>query len=62
MQTIDHSTVTLQQAGETDNLDDLYVVVRRIPNNGGALLHAYETEILIPLRRLVPKPTKGVKT
>jgi hypothetical protein len=55
MQTIDHNTTTLARATETDNLDDLYVVVRRIPNNRGTLLHAYETETLIPLSQFIAK-------
>jgi len=53
MKTIDHSTTTLQQASETDSLDDLYVVVRRIPDSNGTLLHVYETEVLIPLSQFI---------
>jgi hypothetical protein len=54
MQTIDHNTITLEQAAETDT-EDLYVVVRRIPHSGGTLLHAYESEVLVPLSQFIAK-------
>jgi hypothetical protein len=60
MQTIDRFATTLDKAHEIDNLEDVYIVARRIPQRDGALLYAYETEMLIPLSQLISKP-KGSK-
>jgi len=43
------STTAHTRPVESD-LSDIYLVARRIPKNGNALLHAYESEVLIPLR------------
>jgi hypothetical protein len=56
MKALPPDAVTLNKTYETDSLDDLYVRVTRIPNNNGSLLHAYETEVLIPLSQFIPKP------